>query len=138
MRCCFVSCITLALTAAALSLACLGPLPLMEMHPEVIAFSPADGSVNLAINTSIKATYNRQMDPDALNNNSVILSNTSTSGLVNLYIGLSPTSQFEVIATPVSFLDYNTTYVVIIKPGMRSAIGLLSYETYTSRFTTYP
>lgn len=99
--------------------------------PTVSSTSPANGSADVAMNSSISATFSEGMDASTINGTTFSLSggSGSVSGTVTCN---GSTATF----TPSSSLSYNTTYTAMITTGAKDAAGNAVASSYSWSFTT--
>jgi hypothetical protein len=99
--------------------------------PIVIATLPIDNAANVALNTSLSATFNQNMDPASINDATFTLFQGANqiSGEIS-YAG--------VVASfiPESSLAQNTLYTATITTGATSALGTALAENHVWTFTT--
>lgn len=105
-----------------------------EVYPEVCATSPVDGTVDIAIDSSIIASFPTEMDPDTITGVTFTLTDKSSpvTGAVSYESGA-----FAVF-NPDDNLDYETTYTATLGIDIedRFGYGLGYVEDYTWSFTT--
>ncbi len=116
---------------------CIGALPVMNMQPLIVSISPEDGAVNQAVNTVVKITYDVEIEPGSWEENTITLSNTSEASLVPISVAMDPASPYVVVAAPSSWLDVDTTYIIVVNPGIKGANGTTSPDSAVSSFRTY-
>ena len=98
--------------------------------PAVSSTSPANNATDVAINTSITATFSETMD------SSTITTGTFTvSGSGNI-AGTVTYSDTTATFTPTTDLDYNTTYTATITTGAKDSAGNALQTDYMWSFTT--
>ncbi|MDQ0925750.1 hypothetical protein QF038_004258 [Pseudarthrobacter sp. W1I19] len=100
--------------------------------PTVSSTSPAPGATNIAATTTVKATYDRAVDPSTVAFNVKDAGNTNVSGTLS-YDTLTNTSVF----TPTAALAYSTTFTATVS-GAKGSNGQALASPYTWSFTTVP
>lgn len=98
--------------------------------PAVSAASPANHSANVALNTPIRVTFNKAINPATLNNDSFTISN-GISGIIT-YDSATNTGIF----TPANQLSASTAYTVTISSNVLDYNGDSLSAPYTWTFTT--
>ena len=96
--------------------------------PTVFSTNPADTATNVAVNTTITATFSEAMDSSTINTSTFTLSGGVTGTVT--YSGTTATF------TPSSNLAYNTTYTATVTTGVRDTSGNAMASNYTWSFTT--
>jgi len=102
--------------------------------PYVTSTSPANGAVNVAISTTITATFSEAMNSSTINTTTFTVkdhNNKSVSGTVT-YSGTTATF------TPLSSLANYTTYTATISTGAKDFVGDPLFNSYSWSFTTIP
>ena len=100
--------------------------------PTVSSTSPAAGATNVATTTTVKATYDRAVDPSTVAFNVKDAANTNVPGTLS-YDTLTNTSVF----TPAAALAYSTTFTATVS-GATGSNGQAMASPYTWSFTTAP
>ncbi len=98
--------------------------------PTVISTSPDKGATEVAINTTITATFSEAMDVSTINTSTFTVSNGSNISGTVTYSGTIATF------TPSSDLAYDITYTATITTGTEDTAGNSLTEDYTWSFTT--
>ncbi|MDO9263221.1 MAG: Ig-like domain-containing protein, partial [Desulfosalsimonadaceae bacterium] len=86
-----------------------------DIPPKVRSTDPVDGDTSAAINNKIVATFSEEMDPTTISTATFLMTGPGTalvSGTVT-YVGVTATF------TPLSNLEYNTTYTAMIYNGAK-------------------
>jgi len=99
--------------------------------PTVISTSPADSSIDIAINTSILITFSEAMDTtsitanttDAVCSGSLQLSSDDFSSCVQVSNPSAGTDKKVYTVQPASSLSLNTTYKIKTTTGVLDAVG---------------
>jgi len=98
--------------------------------PTVSSTTPANNATDVAVNSAITATFSEAMDSSTITTDTFLVSGSSNiSGTVTY---TDTTATF----TPVTDLDYNTTYTATITTGAKDLAGNASQADYTWSFTT--
>lgn len=97
--------------------------------PLVVAASPADGAVNVPLNTVVTAAFSEAMDPATVTAATFLV--TGRTGTV-VYNGPGRTATFQ----PASALATNTTYTATVTTGATSANGVPLAADHVWSFTT--
>ena len=100
--------------------------------PAIVLTNPLDVENNVAINTTIAATFSEAMDASTINDSTFTMSNGAT-GTVS-YDDTTQTATF----TPSSNLTYLTTYTATITTGVKDLAGNPMSADYVWSFTTEP
>lgn len=100
--------------------------------PLVVSTIPENLAVNRPTSQVITATFNEQMNPASINQESFIVEGTTAVTGVVTYSGTTATF------TPSSALTPNTTYTCRIKTSVKDLIGLTLQEDYVWSFVTGP
>ncbi|HHT9111067.1 MAG TPA: Ig-like domain-containing protein, partial [Candidatus Brocadiaceae bacterium] len=98
--------------------------------PAIVSTNPLDGENNVAISTSVSATFSEAMDASTINDSTFTISNGAT-GTVG-YDDTTKTATF----TPSSNLSYFTTYTATITTGIKDLAGNPMSADYVWSFTT--
>ncbi len=101
--------------------------------PEIIDHAPA--GTNVPVTTNISATFNELMNASTLNAGTVLAEN-STGNKVIGNITYNPATK-TVTFDPVSDLEYNETYEVIITTDVQDLAGNNMSSNFTWNFTTH-
>ena len=106
----------------------MGTLPIA---PTVTAIDPGNGSINVALNKVISATFSVPMNSLSLTTSSFILTtgNNTVSGAVNCW---GNTASF----VPITGLLANTTYTATINTAAKNQSGTPMASNYSWTFTT--
>lgn len=101
------------------------------ISPFVMATTPINEAVNVALNENVTATFNKPMNPSTINSNSFIVTQAGTaiSGVVT-YAGVIATF------TPTIPLTANTIYTSTITTDAKDITGNPVLDNYTWTFTT--
>ena len=99
--------------------------------PTVASTNPANNATDVAINSTITATFSETMNAGTIGSNtfSLMTGSTTVSGAVS-YSGSTATF------TPSSGLAYSTTYTATITNGVRDVAGNAMASNYSWSFTT--
>ncbi len=100
--------------------------------PTVSSTSPAAGATNVATTTTVKATYDRAVDPSTVVFNVKDAANANVPGTLS-YDTLTNTSVF----TPAAALAYSMTFTATVS-GAKGSNGQAMASPYTWSFTTAP
>lgn len=100
--------------------------------PVVSSTVPASGASNAAVSSTIRASYDKPVDPSTVRFNVTDAANSNVPGTLT-YDSLTNTSVF----TPSSALAYNTLYTATVS-GAASAGGQPMAAPYVWSFTTVP
>ena len=87
--------------------------------PTVISTSPADGATDVAVDTSITATFSETMDPSTITASTFILSSGGSE-----IAGSVTYSDKAATFTPSSALDYDTTYTATITTDVQDSCNM--------------
>ena len=103
------------------------------------ASRPTNGDVGVPVNSYISAdvrlpTPGADIDPTTLTSSSVVLFRASDKLPITLTLNTSPGGD-QIIATPASLLDPNTTYTFQVTSGLKDTSGT-TFQPYTISFTT--
>ncbi|WP_091248482.1 DUF4082 domain-containing protein [Arthrobacter sp. ok909] len=99
--------------------------------PVVSSTVPASGASNVAVTTTIRASYDRAVDPSTVVFNVKDAANTNVPGTLS-YDSLTNTSVF----TPSASLAYNTAFTATVSGATSSSGGVAMAAPYTWTFTT--
>ena len=111
--------------------------PVDATPPAVTAFSPASGSLNVAINSIASITFSETLNPATINSNTVFLRGASNTVVPATVTYNSPTN--SVTLTTINPLSNSTTYTVVVKGGSSGVTDLSGNALVadaTSSFTT--
>jgi hypothetical protein len=98
--------------------------------PIVLTTNPSDSDTNVPLNQVITVTFNEEMDPTTINQNSFTIVGTSAIvGLIS-YSGTTATFTPNVALTP------NTTYVGMVTTALHDLNGNALQQDYAWSFTT--
>lgn len=103
--------------------------------PSVVSVVPANGALNVALNTTVRVTFSEPMDPASLTTTTVSLRNTVTSAVVPATVTYDASANTAVL-TPSAPLAANTNYTLTVTTGARDAAGNPLGGQFTSTFTT--
>jgi hypothetical protein len=108
-----------------------GGTPPDTTTPTVSSTTPPDGATEVAVNTTVSATFSEAMDPATVSTTTFTLSGSggAVSGTVS-YSGATATF------TPSASLTDATTYTATITTGAKDAAGNALSSNYTWSFTT--
>ncbi len=95
--------------------------------PTVLSTSPMNNATNIPVNTSINVTFSEKMDAVTLNTNTF-----TVGGVAGTVTYTGNTATF----TPLSTLEYNTQYTVVITTGAKDFASRAITSNYTWQFTT--
>ena len=82
--------------------------------PSVLSVTPADGTLDVALSTTVVATFSEALDPTTVNTTNFTL--TGPSGIVPASVGISGGDTIATL-TPTSALDNGTQYAVLDRGG---------------------
>lgn len=82
---------------------------------------PDGGQVNVPVNAIIRVNFERAMDPNTINSNNVVLRKTGGETTVPVTLSYDDVSLTAII-TPVSPLDYGTSYTLTLI-GLQDSLG---------------
>jgi hypothetical protein len=100
----------------------------------VVSVSPPDGAINVAVGTSVSATFSEALDPTCVNTSTFILKGPDgkiISGTVS-YQEDDNLAHF----TPEAPLSYSTLYTASLTTGIKDVAGNTLEASYTWGFTT--
>ena len=97
----------------------------------VISTCPANGATDVAVNTSITATFSEAMDTSTITTGTFLLNDGSTN-----IVGAVTYSDTTATFTPAADLDYDTTYTATITTGAKDLAGNSLEADYTWSFAT--
>ena len=100
--------------------------------PTVVSTTPANGTVSVALNSSVAATFSKVMNPSTVTTNDVTVTapgGVRVAGAVN-YVGTTMTF------TPATALTANTAFTVTITTGATDLAGNRLASNYVWTFTT--
>ncbi len=124
-----------------------------QRDPMVLQVIPPSGGNNVGIGENIVAFFNRDMDPSTINMGNFYVINYNeyymatvgtTSGTVTTYGNMPPkipanysydSKQRAAILSP-RYLDWTTTYIVILETGIKDSTGRAMLTGYNWLFTT--
>jgi predicted nucleotidyltransferase len=103
--------------------------------PTITSTTPAKDTIEVNIDSPIKATFSTEMNPNTINTNNFFLmkGQKQIAGTVN-YNTVNKTATF----TPSQILDYKTLYTVTIKKQITNTSGLGLAGDVIWNFTTRP
>jgi len=110
----------------------------VEIPPLVIGVSPADSSQNVALSTSVEATFSEAMDTSTLTTSTFTLTKQNSSIPKTAVISYSSTTN-KATLDPSSDLDSNTTYTARVEggsAGVKDSAGNALAQDRTWTFTT--
>lgn len=90
--------------------------------PSLVEVIPEDGDTNVSVSIIPTALFNKELDENSINSNSVKLLNDETNNQINGTISLSDDKK-KIIFYPESRLDYNTTYRFELSPSITDTDG---------------
>lgn len=95
---------------------------------------PADGAGEVSVNTSVRVTFNAQLDPSTVNMSNVML-NGGSAGTVASTLALNSDT---ITIDPDGDLEMGTQYEVVLTNGIMAACEntTINAEPFTSLFTT--
>ena len=99
--------------------------------PTVSSAYPANNTVDLAVNTTITATFSEAMDSSTITTTTFSVNDGSTD-----ITGTITYSRTTAMFTPTSDLDYYTNYTATITTGAKDLAGNALQTNYTWSFTT--
>jgi hypothetical protein len=82
---------------------------------------PTGGQTGVPVNAVIKINFERAMDPNTVNGTNIVLKKSGSSASVSVNITYDDVSLTAVI-TPVSALDYGTTYILTLT-NLKDSLG---------------
>ncbi|MGH8551266.1 MAG: Ig-like domain-containing protein [Methylococcales bacterium] len=98
--------------------------------PAVMSISPANGTLNVPVNTRVVVRFDEQIDVFSVGNNAIAVSNTGpVSGLISL-----STDRMALTFTPANPLGVSTSYSVAVS-GLRDVAGN-AMAPFSSAFQT--
>ena len=86
-----------------------------DIPPKVRSTDPVDGDTNAAINKKIVATFSEAMDPTTISTATFLMTGPGTAPVSGTMTYVGVTATF----TPLSNLEYNTTYTAMIYNGAK-------------------
>ena len=100
--------------------------------PEIVDHTPT--GTNVPVTTNITATFSEAINPSTLNNETIVVENSTGSKIEGdiTYTSETCTVTFD----PVSNLEYNETYNVTITTGVQDLAGNNMSSNFTWNFTT--
>jgi hypothetical protein len=103
-----------------------------DIYPMVCATSPADGTTDVALETSVRAFFSTEMDPDTIDAGTFTVSDGSSlvTGTVTYESG------GMAVFTPDNDLDYATAYTAALSPAVKDPFRFGIESEYTWTFTT--
>ena len=106
-------------------------------RPSVAAFSPADQSQNVDVNSPITITFSKAMNPVLLASNQVFLEEANTGAVVPATLSFSP-DYTTVTLTPATALSAATRYTMLVNGSWITDIAGNTINTgqVTATFTT--
>ena len=104
--------------------------PVAEVAPTVTSESPASGAANVAVSTTVTATFNEVVQASTI---SLTLKNSSGSSVAGSVSYNSSTNTATL--TPSAALAYNTTYTATVS-GAQNNSGVAMSSPFTWSFTT--
>jgi len=102
--------------------------------PSVSSTSPANNQTNVAINSTVSATFSKAMDTTTVNSVTFIIKN-SANNPINGTVSCNGTSS---TFTPNGNFTYSTTYTATITTGVKDLAGNPMPGDYTWTFSTAP
>jgi hypothetical protein len=101
--------------------------------PAVSSANPANNQTNVAVNSSVTATFSEAVDPATVTTSSFTLKKGSTP-----VAGSAATSGSTVTFTPSAVLSYNTTYTATLTTAIKDLAGNALASNTAWSFTTGP
>jgi len=102
--------------------------------PQVVSASPADGSANVPATTTIVVGFDERIDVNTISGNLRLETLATQAGVAGAAAFLTPSNLL--VFTPSAPLDFNTTYVMTVGPGISDLNGNAMADNYTFQFTT--
>jgi hypothetical protein len=112
-----------------------GPPCIEDSTAPELVFVSTNELTSVSVDTTISATFSKQMDPNTINTNTftVAVGGRPIGGTIT-YDRVTYTATFS----PDSLLAYDTTYTVTITIGVRDLAGIPLLTESSSTFTTEP
>ena len=104
-----------------------------DIPPTVISTSPANGATGVATNSTINASFSKNIDSSTVTASTFAV--TMGTGGVSVPGALSASGS-TVIFTPTSSLSNGTTYTAKVTTGIKDSLGTALASNYTWSFTT--
>ena len=102
----------------------------IEIKPIVVSVSPNDGAFNISIDTKIKILFNKKMDSNSINTNSLYLKDTSNN-IVPSIIYYNDESKAAIL-DPLNSLQQGSKYIATITNNVKDVDG--NRLTYTKNW----
>ncbi|MFN4764033.1 InlB B-repeat-containing protein [Gillisia sp. Q332] len=100
--------------------------------PIVLSTVPEDGDINVPLDQVITVTFNEEVDPETINEQTFTVDGSSSVVGTVTYSGM--TASF----TPSANLEPNTTYTAIVTTSIKDFLGNALQQNYVWTFTTIP
>lgn len=100
--------------------------------PIVLSTVPEDGDINVPLDQVISVTFNEEVDPETINEQTFTVDGSSSITGTVTYSGT--TASF----TPSVNLEPNTTYTAIVTTSIKDLLGNALQKNYVWTFTTIP
>lgn len=100
--------------------------------PLVVSVTPAQGATNVAINTTVGATFSMAMNPTTLSASTFTVTGPSGAAVAGAVTYSGTTATF----TPSAVLAYSTLYTATITTGAKNPGGVSLLAAYVWTFTT--
>ena len=100
--------------------------------PIVLSTVPEDGDINVPLDQVITVTFNEEVDPETINEQTFTVDGSSSVAGTVTYSGM--TASF----TPSANLEPNTTYTAIVTTSIKDLLGNALQQNYVWTFTTIP
>lgn len=101
-----------------------------NIPPTVSSVYPANNTVDLAVTTTITATFSKAMDSSTITTDTFLVNGSGNISGTVTYSGTTATF------TPTTNLDYGKTYTATITTGAKDSAGNALQTDYTWSFTT--
>jgi ATP-dependent Clp protease adapter protein ClpS len=103
--------------------------------PTVTSVSPANGSVNIPVNSTVTVAFSEPMDAATINSATITLTNNSTATTVAGAVSYNSANNTATFS-PSSALSFSTGYTVSVSTAVKDAAGNAMAATFSATFST--
>jgi len=111
-----------------------GPAPDVTA-PTVTSTSPANNTVNVAVGSTVSATFSEAMNAGTVTGSSVTLTPTAGGAAIPAAFNYNAASRIATL-TPSSSLAFSTSYTLTVSTAVQDVAGNALAATFSSTFTT--
>lgn len=104
-------------------------------NPILISRNPGVNATNVSINTEINLNVSKQLNPSTINANSIYLQKGNSKVPITIVVS-NTDGQGQIAISPLSNLDYNSTYTVVIASNLIKDLNGKALAGSSWSFTT--